>query len=109
MRLTALILSLLILVLSCLPCADIDAMPASVTGTVVATTTQHQQHQKQEEGRDLCSPFCHCSCCSVFSVLHIPLRIPVLVPLPVCITHAIPPCDAVIDISLPVWQPPRLV
>lgn len=107
MRFTALILALLILVLSCLPCADSDVMPLSGVKKEVSTSSQKQHQQHQE--KDLCSPFCHCSCCSTYSVVNIPLVIAVIIQQPVCISHASQVSDAVIEISLPVWQPPQLV
>lgn len=107
MRFTATILAVLILVLSCLPCADIDAITPSLSSTEVSKSSQ--QHHEQHEGKDLCSPFCHCSCCSTFSVLNIPIHIPVLLHQPVCVTHTLHVSDAVTEISLPIWQPPQLV
>lgn len=54
MKLARYILSLYILMLSCLPCADIETDFGN-------ETTVAQSHEK--EHTDNCSPFCICSCC----------------------------------------------
>lgn len=99
-------MAVLIFILSCLPCADVDAMPLSLVKTEVSRSPQHNN---QHDGKDLCSPFCHCSCCSTYSVVNIPLLIPVLIEQPICIVYTGHSSDALIEISLPVWQPPQLV
>lgn len=104
MRFTAFIMALLVLVLSCLPCADADAMPDVKTELLKHSGPGHP-HQHE----DLCSPFCHCSCCSTFSIITIPLLIPAPIQQPAGITYTAQVPDAVIEISLPVWQPPQLV
>ncbi len=105
MRLTASILALLIIILSCLPCADIDAMPTSkpITEKVQVPAQDHKHNEK-----DLCSPFCHCSCCSTYSVVNVPIHLPEKVEFSITPIYTSILSDEVIEISLPIWQPPRL-
>jgi hypothetical protein len=108
MRLTAFLLAMLVLLLSCLPCADIEAMPAPVkAGTELAGHQSPQQDRHDDS--DLCSPFCHCSCCASYSVINLPVQLPVLLLPPECRSYNTHLSEDVIEISLPVWQPPQLV
>ena len=106
MRLTGFILGLLILFLSCLPCADVVAMHSPTAET---ETSKYPEQHEQHQGKDLCSPFCHCSCCSTYSVVNIPLLIPIIIAQPTCLLYVAHVPEAIIEISLPVWQPPQLV
>lgn len=107
MRLTAIILSFLVLVLSCLPCADVESMP-SIAQTHSTANKQPSQN-KDTEHADLCSPFCQCACCSMFSVVHPKVVLPVTVFSVSSPIYADYLSAAEIEISLPVWQPPQLV
>ena len=107
MRLTSLLMAMLILILSCLPCADVDAMPTPSVHSEITKSSQ-QQHQ-EHQGKDMCSPFCHCACCSTFSVVNVPLSLPQHVEAVEAPIYASAIPDEVIEISLPVWQPPQLV
>jgi hypothetical protein len=51
------ILSIMFLLLSCLPCADMEGNDFSQT-LVEKSTSEHNQEN------DTCSPFCICNCCS---------------------------------------------
>lgn len=106
MRLTAFIMAILILVLSCLPCADTEAMSLSIVKTEVS---QSSREHKEHKGNDICSPFCHCSCCSTYSVVNTPLLVPILVQQPERNIYTAHISEALVEISLPVWQPPQLV
>jgi len=66
-------------------------------------------HHNDHEDIDLCSPFCQCSCCAGFSIIIAPTVIPLQAEFPTSrvFTSHLP--EDVIEISLPVWQPPQLV
>jgi hypothetical protein len=55
------ILSIIILALSCLPCADMEAGSVSHSSIEFASNNESHSHDNQI---DLCSPFCTCNCCS---------------------------------------------
>ena len=109
MRLTAAILAILVVILSCLPCADVAALP--IAKTEQGSPIQHPltQHSDDHNDVDLCSPFCHCACYAGFSVLYSPAVIPLRIHIPTAQLHADFSSAEVIEISLPIWQPPQLV
>jgi len=104
MRFTSFILAVLVLALSCLPCADTDATP-----DYSIEVMKHGGPGHPHEHKDLCSPFCHCACCSTYSVIKILIGIPTLAELPAGTAYASGVPGTVIEISLPIWQPPQLV
>ena len=58
------IMTLLILALSVMPCAD-----GFIDGKPMAEIAENQSHS-EEDHPDACSPLCHCSCCAGFSINH---------------------------------------
>jgi hypothetical protein len=107
MRIMAVILSLLILIFSCIPCGDaIAAQASSNTETSNKAPVDKSEHSDHE---DLCSPFCQCACCSTVSVLHTPLLLSHSVTFPDRQVYSGYLPKEEIEISLPVWQPPQLV
>ena len=70
MKLFSIIVSIYIIALSCLPCADIEV--SSFAHNATKFTGNHEDHSHDKEN-DLCSPFCICSCCGtqIVSLLHI--------------------------------------
>lgn len=106
MRLIAFILSLVVLVLTCMPCADGNAL----TNLKVRTHLTTEKPQHHEHGnKDLCSPFCHCACCCTYSVVTTPffLEQPTVVFSIVCHTDWL--SQAILTIALPILQPPPQV
>lgn len=57
MKLLTFLLSIYLVALSCLPCADMEADST----TSKETASNHEDHSHNEN--DLCSPFCVCNCC----------------------------------------------
>ncbi len=62
MRFTAIILSLLILVYSNIPCTDNTDCERDKT----EQTGDHSGHQHHE---DTCTPFCVCACCGITAIV----------------------------------------
>jgi hypothetical protein len=54
------ILSLYLVLLSSLPCADVEVNTSAYTE--MASTSNQDEHSHDKED-DLCSPFCICNCC----------------------------------------------
>lgn len=99
MRMLTYILAILVLTLSCLPCAD-----ASVTGAQMNSVTTHSDQDYHE---DACSPFCICACCATSSyVYHTTFTLvwPSSSP-----NYSFFYVHTLHEISLPIWQPPQLV
>jgi hypothetical protein len=60
MKLLYFLLSVYLVALSCLPCADMEVNCAADSAKNLGANHEKQSH---EEGSDLCSPFCVCNCC----------------------------------------------
>ncbi|MFN8325740.1 DUF6660 family protein [Flavobacterium sp.] len=60
MKLLTVILSIYLVTLSAIPCADIKS--ESEVHLEVAQTSDKDNHS-HDKGNDLCSPFCICNCC----------------------------------------------
>jgi hypothetical protein len=102
MRFFAFIMALLVITLSCVPCADARELPKEKPGK----ETKKTQHPPTDD--ESCSPFCHCSCCAGFSINHrfAQTSTPVPVHSP---QHNARYIGNLIWISFSVWQPPKLV
>jgi hypothetical protein len=95
-------MAVLFLALSCLPCADGAVIRGKAKTELIAISDQ-----QDDEHEDACSPFCQCACCAGLSISHSILGI----------TYKIHYYDKtytsfshseIIEISLPIWQPPQL-
>ena len=56
------ILSVYLIVLSSLPCADMEVSSAAHKAVEIASNHDEKSHNHDKEN-DLCSPFCSCNCC----------------------------------------------
>lgn len=106
MRLITYILAFIILGLSCFPCADAAATVANKIQSELVVN--HNDASSDENHDDICPPFCHCSCCPGFSIIHIPASLNCIEFNPAKKFKSYLP-DNLLQISLPIWQPPRLV
>ena len=50
------------MVLSCLPCADMEVSSAAHKAVEISDNHDEKSHNHDKE-TDLCSPFCVCNCC----------------------------------------------
>jgi hypothetical protein len=99
------------LVLSCIPCSDADsfAMQHNQTNVTAKTSTGHSRSSDQEH-KDLCSPFCQCSCCALAYAL--PTAIAQEVVIRAVVSDKVFASylhQRIVGIAFPVWQPPQLV
>lgn len=62
MKFIALILSVYVMVLTTLPCADVHAFDKNSATIELTVQSQHYSNDV-----DLCSPFCFCNCCQTLS------------------------------------------
>jgi hypothetical protein len=53
-------LSIYLIVLSCLPCTDLEAKSAVHSSQEILLIADNHSHEKNS---DSCSPFCVCNCC----------------------------------------------
>jgi len=104
MKIFAFILTVIVLTLNCMPCADNpDAMNNSDAKTELSKPGKQQEHNDT----DACSPFCTCNCCTGFTFLFVPYQIDHSISLSAekTVSHL---SSKISDIALPVWQPPRI-
>ena len=109
MRLLCLLFSLIILVQSGLPCKDEVIHPVVTQFSNTPTSTGLDKEKKSEQDqKDDCSPFCVCNCCSTSYVqqIHVVVAVPFL---NYKLDYPSPKPSKFTDVSLPVWQPPKLV
>jgi hypothetical protein len=108
MKIANFILSVYLIALSCLPCADMEVN--SLVHSVAEFASNHTEHSHDKEN-DLCPPFCICNCCGAQFLSYQPT---IIFDFPVVVT--------LIKIPLPtykskfssnffgsIWQPPQIV
>jgi len=104
MRFFTFILSVIVLGLSVVPCADACAMHEKKCKYEV----EKESKQNTPASSDECSPFCSCTCCAGFSVYHFIVSIDTLsLSINNRVSSFLP--SETIEVILPVWQPPQLV
>lgn len=105
MKFFAFIMAFLVLALSCMPCADVGtAIKEGKTKAEITKAAQQPGHDDTDE----CSPFCHCTCCAGFSINHTSMLRAAIHSFSNNPKSSFLPSD-VIEVALPIWQPPRLV
>lgn len=104
MKLVALFLSILLFTLNYIPCKDVVSSEKNTQDNIEFAGS----HSSDKHGDDDCSPLCVCNCCSVPSIPSTPINIVAHV-VPNKIKHVIGYNEQLLDISLPIWQPPQLL
>ncbi|HOZ75433.1 MAG TPA: hypothetical protein PLS51_04400 [Flavobacterium sp.] len=103
----SIILSFILMVLSCLPCAD-----AANDSEHSQSTVQNHHHETNDEHSDLCSPFCICNCCGAQILNFTPVLSFVIEPIPAIFSPK-PEIGYKSHLasmfSGSIWQPPRIV
>lgn len=104
MKFFALIMSVWLLILSCLPCGD-SREYNDRGATAISAKTDHQQ---RKQGIEHCTPFCSCSCCSIS--LSYPNILTYTIANKLFTTkkysaYSTPFCK---EVSLAIWQPPKI-
>jgi hypothetical protein len=103
LKITAFILSIIVLVLSCMPCTDGGNSMGKAKQEVVKSS-----HQQDYPKTDACSPFCSCSCCSGVPIPKVLAKL-VLAKVEFKKQYYTFYSSSVKDVSLAIWQPPQLV
>lgn len=102
------ILSVYLIVLSSLPCADTLVSDATTPATEKVSQIDDQSHEK---GSDLCPPFCSCNCCAVQILSTTPVisfsfnKPTLLIKKPLSSYHSI----LTSNFYGSIWQPPQIV
>jgi len=93
-----------VMLLSFMPCSDEGA--GSKGKEFNAEITKGEAANGNHN--DACSPFCQCSCCAGFSINHNITTFSSLEKISAHVYCSYLP-ENLIEISLPIWQPPQLV
>lgn len=104
MRAASLILCIYFMLLSIMPCSDVEEC-MSASQTSISALTDHGNHSHESE---MCSPFCVCACCGQDA----PIPFDNLV-LGGSIRHSAPmgshyPSGFAPGFYLAIWQPPKI-
>jgi len=103
MKILSFICIVVVLVLNFVPCAD-----AYDQEEILQTVSIAAGHQDVPVHADECTPFCHCSCCA--STVVVKLIVSPTVPFKINNFSYIPYSGAEsLEVSLPIFQPPKLV
>lgn len=102
-----LILSIYIITLSCLPCADVEVN--SLVHSSVEFASNHGDHSHDKEN-DLCPPFCSCACCGSQIVSYFETSLITLPILSKSIKTQLPTYTSVFASNFygSIWQPPQI-
>ena len=107
MKILNIIVSIYLVALSCLPCADIEVSSAAHKATEIASNKDNHSHDKEN---DLCSPFCICNCCGQ-QILNFSQEIaPQFRKIATEITTQIPAYKSILTSNFfgSIWQPPQI-
>jgi len=103
MRFLSFLCVMMVLVLNFVPCADAHETEEAQT----VTAASHGQQESSSHSDD-CTPFCHCSCCA--STVVVKLTASPAVPFKISNSTYIPHFEGnSMDVSLPIFQPPKLI
>ncbi|WP_165830421.1 hypothetical protein [Flavobacterium aquariorum] len=104
MKLTNTILSIIILILSCMPCADKEQDVSFEKMTINNTSKQH--HNK-----DICSPLCVCSCCGCQGYVHNTICSYNIFSVKTIIDKNLPEYKSIITSNFfgSIWLPPQII
>ena len=104
MKWLALLLSVFMIVISCIPCADAAPEVSMLAQTTIQEKSDSDNHTP---AADLCSPLCICNCCAGFA-LQITLQKTSLPVFKVITPAPVHQPVALLNPSFSIWQPPRL-
>lgn len=106
MKYITFLLTVYMTLLAVMPCRDND-----VTAESVKLYSSHQKGHSahQEEGKDSCTPFCACACCSIARTLAPIHDIPAVFIPEISSSFGQHQVSALPDCSQSMWQPPQLV
>jgi hypothetical protein len=106
MRLFSLILAVIVLFLNTFTCTD--GLEHVRENSVEFSNCNHQS--SHEEHKDTCSPFCQCACCAVTCIVYDNLVFhPHYIAIFPSELVSLSRDESLLDISLPIWQPPQLL
>ena len=105
MKFVTIIFSVYMTLLAVLPCRDTDDFGDMVN----SYTSYNKSHSGDEKaGKETCTPFCTCSCCSTVRTLTPHHPIAGVFIQEVKKTFGEPTVPALLEQSISIWQPPQI-
>ncbi|MFV8326943.1 DUF6660 family protein [Flavobacterium sp. ZS1P14] len=103
MKLTNTILSIIFLILSCMPCADKEQIGSFEKVTVNNSSKQHND-------KDACSPLCVCNCCGCQGFAYNTIYAYNLFSVKTIIDKKVPEYKSILTSNFygSIWQPPQI-
>lgn len=108
MKIVNYIFSIYLIVLSCLPCADMDVNSSFHSSKEISSNSEDHSHDK--EG-DACSPFCICNCCGSQNFSHNIIYNYNFIAVKTQIDRKLPEYKSILSCNYfgSIWQPPQIV
>lgn len=102
------IMSIYLIALSCLPCADMEVNSPAHALTELSSSNEKHSHDKE---KDFCSPFCFCNCCGTQVLSYQPTITFGFSIVSAIITKQLPTYKSVFASNFygSIWQPPQIV
>ncbi|WP_373422661.1 DUF6660 family protein [Pontibacter ummariensis] len=104
MKWFAILLSVFMMVISCVPGADAAPGEDALAQTTINSNTDSEDHSP---AADLCSPLCICNCCTGFVLQKSPQKTNLFV-IRAIIPAAVYQIAAISSLSYSIWQPPKV-
>nr|WP_315202064.1 DUF6660 family protein [uncultured Flavobacterium sp.] len=107
MKLLNTILSFIFLILSSMPCADMETNNSAHTKTEFVSNDNNHSHNKEN---DLCSPFCTCNCCGAQVLSYQANVVFDFSTISAVITKSLPTYKSIFSSNFfgSIWQPPQI-
>jgi len=108
MKFISCIFSIYLIVLSCLPCADMETHSSIQSSKEISSNDENHSHDKNG---DTCSPFCICNCCGSQVFAYSADYFYNFVSVKTLIDKKIPEYKSVLTSNFfgSIWQPPQIV
>jgi hypothetical protein len=93
------------ILLAVLPCRDSDDF-GILRNTSTSITQSHSADERT--GKETCTPFCTCACCSTVRTIHPQQPVTLVFVQPFAQVYGETLVPAVLEQSISVWQPPQI-
>jgi hypothetical protein len=105
MKFSAIVFSIYMILLAIMPCRDSD----DYENLRNPNTSISQSHSADEKaGKETCTPFCTCACCSTVRTMHPQQVVTLVFVQPFVQVYGETLVPAVLEQSISVWQPPQI-
>ncbi|KVV15856.1 DUF6660 family protein [Flavobacterium sp. TMP13] len=109
-KIKTIILSIYLILLSCLPCADTKVNEFHIDSISTSIANNSHSHTN-EKHTDLCPPFCSCNCCAAQVLSFNPAVVFIFIKENQLILSPVPTYSSTFQSNFfgSIWQPPQIV